>query len=106
MSGDKEKLFDLLNIDTTAEADKWVEGYIMGAMQNVVPDIGPPQTCLALFQAIVAVAAHTGADPEMFQRQLTNQCAQVASMIRKIRLAQAGERQLIDRIGKTSTTEH
>lgn len=95
MPDDRERIFDLDGTDTSADADKWVEGLIMGAMQNIVPDIGPTQTCLALYQAIVAVASHTGADPDLFQHQMLKQCGHIASQIRRIRLAQAGQRGLV-----------
>ena len=75
----------VLTGETGSETDRLTEQMILQTQEQIVPVLGPQQTCEALFNTMLFIAARNGADPQGFQRALLKMAKGSAARIRLLR---------------------
>lgn len=70
---------------TGTETDTLTEQMILQTQEQIVPVLGAQQTCEALFNTMLFIAARNGADPSGFQRALLDMAKGSAARIRLLR---------------------
>ena len=75
----------ILTGKTGTETDTLTEQMILQTQEQIVPVLGAQQTCEALFNTMLFIAARNGADPAGFQRALLIMAKGSARKIRLLR---------------------
>ena len=75
----------ILTGKTSSGTDTLTEQMILQTQEQIVPVLGPQQTCEALFNVMLFIAARNGADPKNFERALLEMAKGSAAKIRLLR---------------------